>query len=69
MKLKELEPEIALGRAILDKALLDCLEIPDTEEWFDEYNEDFHTICYIACLEPEKVLENFKTVMKKLKNE
>ncbi len=68
-KLKGLEPEIALGRAILDNALLECLDKPEEEDWFDELNEDFHTICFIACLEPDKVLENFMTVIKKLKDE
>jgi hypothetical protein len=67
-KLKGLEPEIALGRAILDRALLDCLDDPDIIDWFDTSNPDFNTICFISYLEPNLVFSRFETTLKRLQN-
>jgi hypothetical protein len=65
-RLKELEPEIALGRAILDKAVLDSLDDEATFDWFDINNPDFNTICYIAYLDPQQVEERFITTYNRL---
>lgn len=69
-KLKDLEPEMLLGRSILDKALVDgCTFVEghiedylDNFTWFDEENPDFSTICYVAYLEPEIVIRYFREV-------
>lgn len=66
-RLKELEPEIKMGRSILDRALLDCLEDEYTEDWFDVHNEDFNTICFIAYLDPNQVVERFELTLDRLK--
>lgn len=66
---KSVESEIALGRSILDRAILDCLEDEEVVDWFDVNDEEFTTICFIANLDPVKVEENFKTVYRKLKDE
>ena len=67
---KELEPEIRLGRTILDKALLDAFENKGEDYlWFDETNEDFLDICTMANLEPEETINRFKETIKKLEKE
>ena len=65
---KSLEPEIRLGRSILDRALLDCLEDPEIEECFDTDNERFLDVCLISWLEPEDVIDKFQKTLKRLKN-
>ena len=65
-KLKTLEPEISLGRAILDRALLDCMEDETIIDWFDVQNTDFNTICYIAYLDPIQVVKRFEIILKRL---
>ncbi len=66
---KELEPEITLGRTILDRALLDSLEEESGIEWFDVGNTDFNTICFIAYLDPlqveERVLRTYKRLQER----
>lgn len=66
MSLKQLEPEITLARSVLDRAVLDSLEDPKIVNWFDEDDSDFVTICYIACLEPEDVIQKFTATFKRL---
>lgn len=61
-KLKELEPEIALGRAILDRAMVDSFDLSNEAHWFDLDNDDFQSICFISYLEPEKVLEQYTII-------
>lgn len=66
--MKSLEAEISLGRSILDRALLDSLEDPDIVDWFDELNEDFNEICYIAYLDPSLVVDRFNKTYERLLN-
>lgn len=66
-RLKELEPEIALGRAILDRAMIDSFETSVETHWFDLDNDDFIKICFISFLEPEKVLEQYTIVNSRVK--
>lgn len=68
-KLKFLEPEISLGRAILDRALLDATEDPEAKEWFDEENEDFILICFIAYLEPEEAIRIAHTIIEQMESD
>lgn len=65
--LKEVESEVTLGRAILDKAVLDSVNDEETFKWFDVENEEFQDVCFIAYLEPEFVLEKFTLIIGKLK--
>jgi hypothetical protein len=66
-ELRSLEPEILMGRSVLDQAILDLIEYPSYEiKWFDSNNEDFRTICYIAYFEPEIIEEQVKTLFKKM---
>ena len=60
--MKSLEPEITMGRAILDKAFLDCFAFTPTVEWFDPYNTDFTLICFIAYLDPQDVIDRVNVV-------
>ncbi len=55
--LKVVEPEINLGRHILDRALLDAVTDKEVEKWFDLKDEDFKTICLISWMSPHKVLK------------
>lgn len=68
-KMKSLEPEIALGRAILDRAVLDAAE-GDQEaiDFFDLDNERFIEICFIAYLDHEIVEKQFKLVHQRILN-
>jgi hypothetical protein len=59
-KLKHLEPEITLGRSILDRAVLDSVEDDESRDWFDETDPDFLDICEIAYLEPDIVVRYFE---------
>lgn len=64
--MKPLEPEVLLGRSILDRATLDSVEDESIVDWFDEHNEDFNEICYIAYLDPVKVVEYFEITHQRL---
>lgn len=60
------EAALTLGRAILDRAILDCFEVgleEDTVDWFDLGNIDFTTICYLAMMPPEQVIERIAKVL------
>ena len=65
-RLKELEPEIALGRAILDRALIDSFDSSSDRAWFNLDNDDFINICFISFLEPERVMDQFTVVTTKI---
>ena len=65
-QLRPLEPEISLGRAILDRAFLDTFESSVEREWFDSDNPDFNDICFIAALEEDLVLHYVSVVTVKL---
>ena len=58
-ELRNSEPEITLGRAVLDRALLDVLEDDHRDTalaWFDLNNTDFTLICFISNIDPFFVL-------------
>lgn len=63
-KLKACEFEVALGRAVLDRALLDSFFDEESFKWFDPKDEDFELICFIAFLGPEEVYDKFLKVHK-----
>lgn len=66
-ELRAIEPEVLLGRSVLDQALLDLIEYPAYEiKWFDKENEDFKRICYIACFEPEMIEAQVHSLFKQL---
>lgn len=65
-ELRTLEPEILLGRSIIDRAVLDSPRDPEALAWFDIMDEDFLEICEIAQLDPAQVLEKQKEVTAKL---
>ena len=64
---KDLFSEIALGRSILDRAIMDSLEDSEILKWVDQDDEDFMAICFIADLEPEDVVRRFKKLHYNLK--
>lgn len=64
--LRPLEPEIRLGRTILDKAVIESLEDKETRKWFEEGSADFIEICFIANLDPNEVQKRFRETYKKL---
>lgn len=69
-KLKEFEPEITLGRSVLDRALLDCVDDITISAWFSCDNERFLDICFISFLDPEDVIDKFeKTLIRLQKKE
>lgn len=66
-ELRTLEPEILLGRSVLDQAILDLIEYPAYEiKWFDVTNEDFNVICFMAYLEADVVKEQVHNLFRKL---
>lgn len=65
--LKSITPEILLGRSIIDRAILDSLDDEEIEEWFDENDEDFNTICFIGNLNPKETVKQFNTILELLK--
>lgn len=66
IKYKTLESEITLGRAVIDRALLDSLDEEESREWFSLDNPDFNTICFIANLTPSRVMKRYESVYAKL---
>jgi hypothetical protein len=62
----EHESEVRLFRAVLDKALYDCLDADNAKvrtealEWVSTDNEDFVEVCTLAMLNPEFVKDKFQ---------
>ncbi len=66
LELRVLEPEILLGRSVIDRAVLDTPKDPEALAWFSLDDEDFLVICEIAHLIPQDVIEKQREVTKKL---
>lgn len=64
--LRHLEPEITLGRSIIDRAVLDSATDQEALDWFSLEDEDFILICQLAMLKPKEVIEKQKIVLEKL---
>ena len=59
---KHIEPELLLGRAILDKALVDSFHSEEASAWFDAQGSAFCTICFIAGVDADGAAEKFLKV-------
>lgn len=64
--LKPIEGEIRLGRCIIDRAVQDAVWDPEAYAWFNSEDEDFIEICFLANLDPERVVERFRFVYSNL---
>jgi hypothetical protein len=58
-----IQPEIRLGRIILDRALLESIGDPeDLTEWFLGETEDFETICFLAQIPSDRVRKVYSDI-------
>lgn len=68
-ELRHIEPEIRLGRAVIDQAVLDALEDDEALEWFSSSSDGFLDICQIAYLDITSVLNTFEKILPLLKDD
>ncbi len=70
----EIQRELKLHRAVIDRALLDTfLDVPEIKEeaiaWFSITNNDFKRACERALLDPELVIRTYDAMKEILKGE